>query len=185
MGPISFDGHRDRRGPGVLGRVGQCFGDDVVGADLNLDRAAVRRRPVGAEPELASGRLPRAPLSRGRPRSESPDECRATDRAVPQVRRVPARWHGRDASEAHQGPSTPPPARYEAPALARPAAAGRRLRADRVRSGGGFDRRRQRHARGTPQARHTALRSVVERDRELACDQLDGVEALGGEKLPA
>ena len=36
VGPISFDGHRDRRGPGVLGRVGQCFGDDVVGADLNL-----------------------------------------------------------------------------------------------------------------------------------------------------
>src|SRR4029078_13584507 len=36
VGPISFDGHRDRRGPGVLGRVGQCFGDDVVAADLNL-----------------------------------------------------------------------------------------------------------------------------------------------------
>ena len=155
---LHFGGHRNHRRPRVLGRVGQCLGDDVVGADLDLIGQPFLARAGRAERGSASGGSPRATLGRGRPRSESPDEYRATDRAVPQVRRVPARWHG--PSRIRSSPASVDTSACAMPKLqrsARPAAAGRR-RAGRVRSGGGSDRRRPRPVRVTPRARSTAGR---------------------------
>ncbi len=45
---VGFDGDRDGRGAGVLGRVGQRLGDDVVRADLDL----AGQPPVGAQVEM-------------------------------------------------------------------------------------------------------------------------------------
>ena len=89
-GGVSFDGHDDRRGARMLGRVGQRLGDDVVGADLH---------PIGqpfleAQVELnrdrrAAGNCPqrRAETALGQ---QSPDECPGTDHAALPAPRWPA-----------------------------------------------------------------------------------------------
>ena len=163
----------------MLGRVGQCLGDDVVGADLDLlgqpfldaqvelnrDRRAAGHRPQ-RRPEAALGQDRRVNAARQIAQLLKCAAC-LLDGAVQshpklaRVRRHLRLCHPKLQRQRHK------------PLLGTVVQVTFDLAAGLV--GGGHD----------PCARRGKLGiqlCVVERDGELTGDQLDGVETLGGER---
>ena len=135
--PFGADG--DLRRLGVLGGVGQCLGDDVVGADLHR---------LG-QPSSRRGRAERGSASGGSSRATPDETTLGQDRRMDSARQItqllecaagPARWRGRARIRSSSSSVEASACAIEAPGPATPAAAGRR-RAGLARSAGGSGRR--------------------------------------------